>query len=68
MRKHSRFRVRQTSCLDYSFELAKRLGVKANFITSKWEGLIGGLKADKFDIIIAILAADIVHTTCDDQM
>lgn len=38
--------------VDISNELAKRLGVKANFITSKWEGLIGGLKADKFDIII----------------
>jgi len=38
--------------VDISNEIAKRLGVKANFVTSKWEGLIGGLKADKFDIII----------------
>ncbi|MEK3993448.1 transporter substrate-binding domain-containing protein [Psychrobacillus sp. FSL K6-2365] len=38
--------------VDISNEIAKRLGVKAYFITSKWEGLIGGLKADKFDIII----------------
>lgn len=38
--------------VDISNEIAKRLGVKANFITTKWEGLIGGLKADKFDVII----------------
>jgi len=38
--------------VDISNEIAKRLGVKAKFIATKWEGLIGGLKADKFDIII----------------
>lgn len=38
--------------VDISNELAKRLGVEANFIATKWDGLIGGLKADKFDIII----------------
>lgn len=38
--------------VDISNEIAKRLGVKANFIATKWDALIGGLKADKFDIII----------------
>lgn len=39
--------------VDISNEVAKRLGVKAEFVATKWEGLIGGLNADKFDIIIA---------------
>jgi L-cystine transport system substrate-binding protein len=39
--------------VDISIEIAKRLGVKTKFIATKWDGLIGGLKADKFDIIIA---------------
>jgi L-cystine transport system substrate-binding protein len=38
--------------VDISNEIAERLGVKANFIATKGDGLIGGLKADKFDIII----------------
>lgn len=38
--------------VDISNEIAKRLGVEAEFIATKWDGLIGGLKADKFDIII----------------
>jgi len=39
--------------VDISNEIAGRLGVEANFIATKWDGLIGGLKADKFDIIIS---------------
>jgi len=39
--------------VDISNEIAERLGVEANFIATKWDGLIGGLKADKFDIIIS---------------
>ncbi|WP_366924298.1 transporter substrate-binding domain-containing protein [Metallumcola ferriviriculae] len=39
--------------VDVANELAKRLGVKAEFTATKWESLIGGLKADKFDAIIA---------------
>ncbi|MGG0656952.1 transporter substrate-binding domain-containing protein [Rummeliibacillus pycnus] len=39
--------------VDISKEIASRLGVKVEFITSKWAGLIGGLNADKFDTIIA---------------
>ncbi|MFD1928058.1 transporter substrate-binding domain-containing protein [Sporosarcina siberiensis] len=38
--------------VDISNEIAKRLGVEAKFIATKWDGLIGGLKADKFDVII----------------
>ncbi|QBP42430.1 transporter substrate-binding domain-containing protein [Paenisporosarcina antarctica] len=38
--------------VDISNEIAKRLGVEVNFIATKWDGLIGGLKADKFDIVI----------------
>ena len=38
--------------VDISNELAKRLGVKAEFVATKWDSLIGGLKSDKFDIII----------------
>lgn len=39
--------------VDISNEIAKRLGVKAEFIATPWEGLIGGLQSDKFDIVIA---------------
>lgn len=39
--------------VDISNEIAKRLGVKAEFIATPWDGLIGGLQADKFDIIIS---------------
>jgi L-cystine transport system substrate-binding protein len=38
--------------VDISNEIAERLGYKAEFIATKWDGLVGGLKADKFDIII----------------
>lgn len=38
--------------VDISNEIAKRLGVKTKFIATKWDSLIGGLKSDKFDIII----------------
>lgn len=39
--------------VDVSNEIAKRLGVKAEFIATPWDGLIGGLQSDKFDIVIA---------------
>ena len=38
--------------VDISNELAKRLGVETEFIATKWDSLLGGLKSDKFDIII----------------
>ncbi|RST74101.1 amino acid ABC transporter substrate-binding protein [Siminovitchia acidinfaciens] len=39
--------------VDISNELAKRMGVKTKFVATSWESLIGGLKSDKFDVIIA---------------
>jgi ABC-type amino acid transport substrate-binding protein len=42
--------------VDISKEIAKRLGVEAEFVAAPWDSLIGGLKADKFDIIIAQMA------------
>lgn len=39
--------------IDISNEIAKRLGIKAEFVGVEWKGMIGGLLADKFDIIIA---------------
>lgn len=39
--------------VDIANELADRLGVEAEFIATKWDSLIGGIKADKFDVIIS---------------
>jgi cystine transport system substrate-binding protein len=39
--------------VDVSKEIARRLGAKAEFVGSEWKALIGGLQADKFDVIIA---------------
>lgn len=39
--------------VDIAREIAKRLGVKAEFVATQFEGLIGGLQADKWDIVIA---------------
>ncbi|WP_164670209.1 ABC transporter substrate-binding protein [Virgibacillus doumboii] len=39
--------------IDIANDLADRLGVETEFVATKWDSLIGGLKADKFDIIIA---------------
>jgi cystine transport system substrate-binding protein len=36
-----------------SNEIAKRMKVKTEFVGVEWKGLIGGLQADKFDVIIA---------------
>ena len=33
-------------------EIAKRLGVKAEFIEGKWDGLIAGLDAERYDAVI----------------
>ncbi|KAB7705598.1 transporter substrate-binding domain-containing protein [Bacillus aerolatus] len=38
--------------VDISNEIAKRLGTETEFVATKWDSLIGGLKSDKFDIII----------------
>ncbi|MGM8211473.1 transporter substrate-binding domain-containing protein [Virgibacillus sp. W0430] len=39
--------------VDIANEIAERMGVKAEFIATSWDSLIGGVKADKFDVIIA---------------
>ena len=33
-------------------EIAKRLGVKAEFVEGKWDGLIAGLDAERYDAVI----------------
>jgi cystine transport system substrate-binding protein len=39
--------------VDIASEIARRLGVKAEFVGTEWKALIGGLQANKFDLIIA---------------
>jgi cystine transport system substrate-binding protein len=39
--------------VDVSNEIAKRLGAKAEFVTTQFDALVGGLQADKWDIVIA---------------
>jgi len=38
---------------DIAKEVAKRIGVKAEFITNEWSGMIAGLEKGKFDIVIS---------------
>lgn len=38
--------------VDIGREIAKRLGVKAEFVESKWDGLIAGLDAKRYDVVI----------------
>ena len=38
---------------DIAKEVAKRIGVEAEFITSEWSGMIGGLEKEKFDVVIS---------------
>ncbi|QGU96353.1 transporter substrate-binding domain-containing protein [Clostridium bovifaecis] len=38
---------------DIAKEVAKRIGVKAEFITTEWAGIIGGLEKGKFDIVVS---------------
>lgn len=38
---------------DVAKEVAKRLGVEAEFITNEWSGMIAGLEKAKFDIVIS---------------
>lgn len=39
--------------VDISDEIARRLGVTAEYVGTSWASLIGGLQVDKFDAIIA---------------
>ena len=38
---------------DIAKEVAKRLGVKVEFITNEWSGMVAGLEKAKFDIVIS---------------
>ncbi|MFT5873746.1 MAG: cystine transport system substrate-binding protein [Clostridium sp.] len=38
---------------DIAKDVAKRLGVKAEFITNEWSGMVAGLEQSKFDIVIS---------------
>lgn len=38
--------------VDVARELARRLGVKAAFTTTEWSGIIAGLQAGKYDVIV----------------
>ena len=38
--------------VDVGRAVAERLGVKANFVEGKWDGLIAGLDADRYDLVI----------------
>ncbi|MFA1822609.1 transporter substrate-binding domain-containing protein [Virgibacillus oceani] len=39
--------------VDIANELTERLGVEAEFVSTSWDSLIGGLNSDRFDVIIA---------------
>lgn len=38
--------------VDVAKEIAKKLNVKADFVTTEWSGLIAGLQASKYDIVV----------------
>ncbi|GGH73825.1 cystine transport system substrate-binding protein [Pullulanibacillus pueri] len=37
--------------VDIAKEVAKRIGVKANFVETKWDGMIAGLDSKRFDVV-----------------
>jgi len=39
--------------VDFAKELAKRLGVKAEFIVMPWDGILAGLASKRYDVIIS---------------
>ncbi|GGE32131.1 amino acid ABC transporter substrate-binding protein [Pullulanibacillus camelliae] len=43
--------------VDIAKEVAKRLGVKADFVETKWDGMIAGLDAKRFDAVFNEVAA-----------
>ena len=38
--------------VDIAKAVAARLGVKPEFVTTEWSGIIAGLQANKFDVIV----------------
>jgi polar amino acid transport system substrate-binding protein len=52
--------------VDMARDMGQALGVKVNFVDSAWEGLLPGIQAGKFDVIIAQMAitaerAKVIH-------
>lgn len=41
--------------IDIAAEVAKRLGVRAEFVSSKWDGLLTGLQGGQFDAVISCM-------------
>ncbi len=39
--------------IDFANELAKRLGVKAEFVVMNWDGILAGLASKRYDVIIS---------------
>lgn len=39
--------------VDIAKEVAKRIGVQAEFVTTEWAGMIGGLEKGKFDVVVS---------------
>lgn len=39
--------------IDFANDLAKRLGVKAEFVVVAWDGVIAGLQSKRYDVIIS---------------
>jgi polar amino acid transport system substrate-binding protein len=39
--------------IDFANELAKRLGVKAEFVVMNWDGILAGLNSKRYDVIIS---------------
>lgn len=38
--------------VDIAREIARRIGVKAEFVEGKWDGLVAGLDANRYDAVI----------------
>ena len=39
--------------IDFANELAKRLGIKAEFVVMNWDGILAGLNSKRYDVIIS---------------
>lgn len=39
--------------IDFANEVAKRLGVKAEFVVMNWDGILAGLNSKRYDVIIS---------------
>ncbi|MFT9846777.1 ABC transporter substrate-binding protein [Aneurinibacillus sp. REN35] len=42
--------------VDITNEIAKRMGIKANFVATPWDTIIGGLLSKKYDMILSSMA------------